>query len=190
METDANSLVHQLNLPANNLPGAVVTHWNAWIRLFDFEVKYAPGRLNGGPNGLSLWPHGEAEPVPIVEDVSEETNHASFKGTGLECGPERKRGERGYGPLVGLRVVEKHNERQKEIGEILVNLKQLEGKTLTGMQRFRGEATQYLVAEGVFNWRRETNKQPAKLLVSTQQKMKPIEAAHQLSGRHGREGML
>jgi len=31
VETDANTLVHQLNLPANDLPGALVTRWIAWI---------------------------------------------------------------------------------------------------------------------------------------------------------------
>jgi hypothetical protein len=64
VETDANTLVHQLNLPANDLPGALVTCRNAWIQLFDFDVKYVPGRLNGGPDGLSRWPRGEGEPEP------------------------------------------------------------------------------------------------------------------------------
>jgi len=31
METAANTLAHQLNLPSNDLPGALVTRWIAWI---------------------------------------------------------------------------------------------------------------------------------------------------------------
>jgi hypothetical protein len=31
METDGNTLVHQQMLPANDLPGALVTRWTAWI---------------------------------------------------------------------------------------------------------------------------------------------------------------
>jgi hypothetical protein len=53
METDANRLVHQLNLPANDQPGALVTRWIMWIQLFNFDVKHIPGRLHGGPDGLS-----------------------------------------------------------------------------------------------------------------------------------------
>jgi hypothetical protein len=31
VETDANTLLHEQNLPANDVPGAVVTGWIAWI---------------------------------------------------------------------------------------------------------------------------------------------------------------
>jgi hypothetical protein len=64
VETDANTLVHQQNLPANDLPGALVTRWIVWIRLFDFDVEHVPGSLNGGPDGLSRRPRGDGEPEP------------------------------------------------------------------------------------------------------------------------------
>jgi hypothetical protein len=76
VETDANTLVHQLNLPANDLPGALVTRWIPWIRLFDFDVKHVPWRLNGGPDGLSRRPRREGEPEPEEEDDLEETIEA------------------------------------------------------------------------------------------------------------------
>ncbi|KAJ5303745.1 uncharacterized protein N7443_003405 [Penicillium atrosanguineum] len=47
LETDAKTLVSQLNRPATDLPGALVTRWMAWIRLFDFDVKHVSGRKNG-----------------------------------------------------------------------------------------------------------------------------------------------
>ncbi|KAJ5747177.1 uncharacterized protein N7511_000772 [Penicillium nucicola] len=53
LETDANTLVAQLNRPATDLPGALVTRWMAWIRLFDFDVKHVPGRRNSAADGLS-----------------------------------------------------------------------------------------------------------------------------------------
>src|SRR6266487_3883028 len=43
LELDANTLVAQLNRSASDLPGALVTGWIAWIRLFDFDVKHVPG---------------------------------------------------------------------------------------------------------------------------------------------------
>jgi hypothetical protein len=77
VETDGNTLVHQRNLPANALPGALVTRWIAGIRLFDFDVKHVPGRLNGRRDGLSGRPRGEGEPEPEEEDDLEETFEAS-----------------------------------------------------------------------------------------------------------------
>ena len=42
VETHANTFVHQLNLPANNLPGALVICWIVWLQLFNFDVKHVP----------------------------------------------------------------------------------------------------------------------------------------------------
>lgn len=38
VETDAKTLVYQLNQAASNLPGALVTRWIAWIQLWDFDI--------------------------------------------------------------------------------------------------------------------------------------------------------
>ena len=42
VEIDAKTLLHQLNLPIVDLPGAMVTRWITWIRLFDFDVRMFP----------------------------------------------------------------------------------------------------------------------------------------------------
>jgi len=52
VEIDARTLVHQLNLPASDLPGSVVNRWLAWIRFFNFDIKYVAGKKHGGPDGL------------------------------------------------------------------------------------------------------------------------------------------
>jgi hypothetical protein len=44
VETDANTLVAQLNRAATDLPGVLVTRWLAWIRLWDFDVKHVLGK--------------------------------------------------------------------------------------------------------------------------------------------------
>ena len=53
VKIDARTLVHQLNLPASDLPGSVVNRWLAWIRLFNFDIKHVAGKKHGGPDGLS-----------------------------------------------------------------------------------------------------------------------------------------
>ena len=53
LETDASVLVAQLNRSATDLPGALVTRWIAYIRLFDFEVRHVPRTKHTAANGLS-----------------------------------------------------------------------------------------------------------------------------------------
>ena len=81
----------------------------AWIRLFDFDVKHIPGRLNGGPDALSRRPPGEGENEAEGEDELEETIEASLRGiqaeppaqTALAAGPGAPRGGRWTGRAVG-----------------------------------------------------------------------------------------
>ncbi|KAJ5660869.1 gag-pol polyprotein [Penicillium longicatenatum] len=54
---------------ATDLPGALVTSWLAWIRLFDFEVKHVPRDRHGAADGLSRRPHTKEE---VAEQETEE----------------------------------------------------------------------------------------------------------------------
>jgi hypothetical protein len=63
VEVDAKVLVAQLNRSATDLPGALITRWIAWIRLFDFEVRHVPGKKNAVADGLSRKPPGPSDTV-------------------------------------------------------------------------------------------------------------------------------
>ncbi|KAJ5110888.1 hypothetical protein N7532_001423 [Penicillium argentinense] len=69
LEIDAKTLVAQLNRSATDLPGALVTSWIAWIRLFDFDVHHVPGRKHGAADALSRRPYSAEE---IAEQKNEE----------------------------------------------------------------------------------------------------------------------
>jgi len=88
MVTDAHTLAQQLIYPANNQPGESVTWWIVWIRLYDFDVKYIPGRINGGHVWLSWWLLGEGELEVDEEDDLEELIEASVWGIQVEQGQE------------------------------------------------------------------------------------------------------
>ena len=61
VETDAMVLAAQLNQQVTDLPGAFVTQWLAWIRLFDFEVRHVPGTKNVVADSLSRRPATEED---------------------------------------------------------------------------------------------------------------------------------
>ena len=61
LEIDSKTLVAQLNRSATDLPGAVVSNWLAYMRLFDFQVKHIEGKKHGGPDGLSRKPGEPSE---------------------------------------------------------------------------------------------------------------------------------
>jgi len=190
VETDANTLVHQRNVPANDRPGALVTLGLVWIWLFNFGMKHVPGRLNGGHDGLSRQPQGKGQPVPEEEDDLEETIEASLRGIQVEQGSDSQGRERPYELFVWLWLAEEYKGWWNEIGECLGNLKQQEGKTPTVMQQFRREATKYLLPDGVLYPRGKPNEPPAKVLLSTEKRRKAMEAAQKLSGHCGREGTI
>ena len=56
IETDAKTLVAQLNRSASDVPGALVTRWLAWIHLFDFEVRHVSGKKYTAADDLSRRP--------------------------------------------------------------------------------------------------------------------------------------
>src|SRR5258705_13693090 len=76
VEIDAKTLVHELNQPASDLPGSVVNHWLAWIRLFDFELKHVAGTKHGGPDALSRKGYdsdnNNEEDIEEIEDAMDQ----------------------------------------------------------------------------------------------------------------------
>jgi len=169
VETDANAFVHRLNLPGNNLPGALVTRWIAQIQLFNFDVKHNPGRLNVGLNGRSWWLQWEGEPEPEEQDDVEETIEQSLRGIQVGWGPQRKWREQAYKLFVGLGLAEEYKERWNEGGAFLGNLKRPEEKPWKEMQRFCREATNYLGSDGALYRRRKSNELQANTSGSKEQ---------------------
>ena len=55
VETEAQTLVHQLNQPITDIPGAV-GRWLAYIRLYSFDVVHVSVTKPNGPDSLSRRP--------------------------------------------------------------------------------------------------------------------------------------
>jgi len=100
------------------------------------------------------------------------------------------RRERAHEPFVWLRLAEPYPRRWMEIAKFLGNQKLLERRTPKETYQFQREVTKFLVSHGVLYGRWKSNQPLLKVLVSTEQKWKTMNAAHKLSRHCGREGML
>jgi hypothetical protein len=56
VEIDAKTIIHQLNEPINDIPGAVIGRWLTYIRLFSFDIVHVPSMRHKGLDVLSRWP--------------------------------------------------------------------------------------------------------------------------------------
>ena len=72
LETDTRILAAQLNRSGADLPGALVIRWLAWIRLFDFKVRYIPGTKYTAADDLSRRPRTKSD--DIDEEYAEDIN--------------------------------------------------------------------------------------------------------------------
>jgi hypothetical protein len=101
VKIDAKTLVHQLNQPATDLPGAVVGRLLAYIRLFSFDIQHVSGTRHRGPDALSRRPPSEEEWKCHAENGGRESQE-------LE---ERIDGELGYlkarDEAAGVELVER-----------------------------------------------------------------------------------
>ena len=71
IEIDVRTLVHQLNQPTSDLPGAIVGRWLAYIQLFSFDIKHVAGVKHKGPDALSRHPGMEEEVRELAEGGEE-----------------------------------------------------------------------------------------------------------------------
>jgi len=74
VEIDAKTLIYQLNQPVNDIPGAVVARWLAYIRLFSFDIVHVSGTQHRGPDSLSRRPATTEEEQELKENGRTQEN--------------------------------------------------------------------------------------------------------------------
>lgn len=69
IETDAATLISQLNRSSTDMPGSVMNRWLGTILLWDFEIIHRPGKHNVIADALSRYPQPEGwTPPDLPED--------------------------------------------------------------------------------------------------------------------------
>jgi ribonuclease HI len=192
LETDANVLVAQLNRSATDLPGALVTRWIAYMRLFDFEVRHVPGNKHTAADGLSRRPRtgsddiDEANEVDIDDFIDAEINAfrvASITVDEAEDDPESAR----KAPANEDLLEDGYSDKSWQIARYLTSLQRPEGLNRAEFRSFKRKALQYAVLEGNL-YRRAGKNVPQRLVIdSDERKATILQELHDEFGHKGRE---
>ena len=130
METDANTLVAQLNGAAHDHPSAMLTRWLTWIRLFDFEVRHVKGATHTAADSLSRRPRHPEDTEPDIAGENNDEDWILAELGAYELCPveaiEEEENEASTDPELErrsgiLREMKERVQRLREDGEISVS---------------------------------------------------------------------
>jgi len=178
LEIDPSTLVAQLNTSARDLPGALVTQWLAWIRLFDFTVRHVPGTKHTAADGLSRRPRveGEDENEEDIED---------FIDAQLNCvrvGPIQAEDT-----LVSYLEPE-YSPQHQLVAEYLMTLQRPSAIPKSEFQQFKKKALHYLI-HGSHLFKQHGRNVPLRRVVDPpDERNKIIRDLHDESGHRGKNG--
>ena len=181
VEIDANTLVAQLNRSATDLPGALVTRWLAWIRLFDFDVKHMPGRKHTAADGLSRRPRGPSD----SEDEAVEGDIDDFIDGQLNCVrvcPVRALDE--SEPVLD----DGYSEESISIATYLTSMQKPPDMDQKQFRKFKLNALHFMVRDKQLFRRANKNMPLRRVIDSDEDRNNIVESLHDESGHRGKEG--
>ncbi len=174
LETDANVLVAQLNRSASDLPGALVTRWLAWIRLFDFEVKHVPGTKHTAADGLSRRPRTASDTL----DEENEVDIDDFIDAELYCARVSPVRTEGY-------LEEGYSLDSRLIAEYLLTLRRPGQVDKEDFRAFKSRALKYIVRDKRLYRRARKGRPPTRVLDNADEQQRIMAALHDEIGHKG-----
>ena len=184
MEIDAKTLLHQLNLPIVDLPGAMVSRWISWIRLFDFTVRHVVGRKHCCLDCLSR--RASDSDVEDDNDSVEECidDDLVINAISVQFPPGLAANEIF---CVTPHDNSEYDDHHLSIIHFLQTL-QIPPSIQAGKEhKFRIEATKYQIVRGAL-FRRGKNGKPSQRVICQEDRKRPIlTALHDESGHRGRD---
>ncbi|KAJ6110929.1 hypothetical protein N7486_003164 [Penicillium sp. IBT 16267x] len=202
LEIDAKTLVAQLNRSATDLPGALVTSWIAWIRLFDFEVKHVPGQKHGAADGLSRRPHTAEEIAEqekeedidefILVEISALRVMLNPVAVSVETPPEAENADQDQDQDQDSRTARilalEYSDESEQIAKWCTSFRRPPGMPIRRYKTFKNHACDFVVqGEHLFHRGKGLNLPLRRVLDQLETRKRVIVAAHDELGHKGRE---
>jgi hypothetical protein len=193
VETDARTLVDQLNRSATDLPGALVTRWLALLNMWEFEVRHIEGRKNVVADALSRRPEepGWTPPEEPEEDVEEFIDKQLGSMTLTQEGPmsELKLAYATQSQAFDLSVLDTLETAYfRNIAQWLVTMQNPAQLNRRGMRNLRRQARKFCVKEGILWAKAGPGRLLRRVVDIPSQQSEILQQLHEASGHRGREG--
>jgi hypothetical protein len=192
LETDANTLVAQLNGAASDLPGSLLMRWIAYIRMFDFTVKHVPGTKHTAADGLSRRPRTsqEAEEEELEQDIEEfvDAKLLSIRISPITVQPDElsPRAWAKQDDISGI-LDDEYSVRFQRIAYWLVKLIRPAWMDKKEYRKFKTDALNFQVRTGQLYRRGSKNVPPRRVIDNEAEKARILMNLHNETGHKGRE---
>jgi hypothetical protein len=196
VETDAKTLVAQLQRSATDLPGALVTRWLALLNLWDFDIVHVAGKKNVVADALSRRPEGDDwEPPDEPEEDVEEFIDAQLSAARLFIG---NAAGASLALLYGVGMADlsfsdnplegKYSSESQEIARWILFRKRPEHLSKAEFRKFKTKALRLTIRDHHL-FTLPTGGRPLRRVVDDPEEQHSIiRAMHDDSGHRGKEG--
>jgi hypothetical protein len=192
VETDAKTLIAQLQRSATDLPGALITRWLALLNMWDFDIVHVAGKKNVVADALSRRPEPEGweppeEPEEDVEDfIDAHLNAIQLlinDAPALEYGMCRADLSFEDEPLEGG-----YSEESQAIAVWILFRRRPEGLSTAELRKFKKKALRMTVRERHLFTIPSGGRPLRRVVDNPVQQLEIVRALHDESGHRGKEG--
>lgn len=176
IETDAATLIAQLNRSSTDNPGSVMNRWISTILLWDFDIVHVPGKKNVVADALSRYPKPDdwVPPEEPEDDLEEFIDHMIGS---MEEEPL---------PIGAARVLKhEYSEQSEQVAQFLVNLKVPKGMTPKELRAWKKRALNFFVRDRALFRKTSRNVAIRRVVDDTDIRSQTIWSTHETTGHRG-----